>query len=712
MSGSIPPIATPFRRQPLFIDYPPQPPPMSPNDFAGRSFQKTVGYSDPRDGDVKQAAGVLHRLLQHVLTCPLTEAPAPAAPPALTHPQYGWPPPPYAYHPAPWGPYAPLALSMPKEAPPPVDQRTVHEEVWRAVGTLRRYDALERDAAEGRAAVAAEWRCEWDALAEEEAKVRCRVRDMPLPATANPLAPHRKVPNPTAVHDPTTTGTTGDDDGPCPHLQQRTPTKRRHKSRRKVTGQPPTAPTSPFFLQSPPKIHPRPPNSPRRPLAAWAPPPPVPVVDRHTELVPAADERLIESPRSRRLRKKGHRSRPKTQGPSARTQSPAPAASHSAMAFERTVVASPPRAVLAAPEADPDRLAEAPIDGEDDPCDQAPVSSTAERTLHAVAVLQRAPGGHAKDLSVLQDADFRLEAAMAYTVHAARQEAPPFAIECAEYCPNVFASLRAWHGVTDESWRAAWLFEHPTSPLRSDGRKGSISLRSSDGRFLLQTIPREEVEVLIGNTARFLRAYCTHLRANTSSLLQRLCGLYRFALPGGVVWALVVSDPHRHPSGLPVTERFELQGRQRKGRDPVTLPNGVVKDDALQRGFSVPLTTRAAFLHQLWADVRFLAAHRLTGYRLSVGVVPHTLRPHDSLLGLQVPPAAAGAVWLAGGTADRPECYTVGIVGFLTVYGAQKAVAHFFKSCVWGREQLAAVDPAYFASRLENYVAQVFEAPT
>jgi len=31
---------------------------------------------------------------------------------------------------------------------------------------------------------------------------------------------------------------------------------------------------------------------------------------------------------------------------------------------ERTVVASPPRAVLAAPEADPDRLAEAPIDGE------------------------------------------------------------------------------------------------------------------------------------------------------------------------------------------------------------------------------------------------------------------------------------------------------------------------------------------------------------
>lgn len=40
------------------------------------------------------------------------------------------------------------------------------------MGTLRRYDALERDAAEGRAAVAAEWRCEWDALAEEEAKVR------------------------------------------------------------------------------------------------------------------------------------------------------------------------------------------------------------------------------------------------------------------------------------------------------------------------------------------------------------------------------------------------------------------------------------------------------------------------------------------------------------------------------------------------------------
>jgi len=34
---------------------------------------------------------------------------------------------------------------------------------------------------------------------------------------------------------------------------------------------------------------------------------------------------------------------------------------------------------------------------------------------------------------------------------------------------------------------------------------GPCALRSSDGRFLLQTIPREEVEVLIGNTARFLR---------------------------------------------------------------------------------------------------------------------------------------------------------------------------------------------------------------
>ena len=207
------------------------------------------------------------------------------------------------------------------------------------------------------------------------------------------------------------------------------------------------------------------------------------------------------------------------------------------------------------------------------------------------------------------------------------------------------------------------------------------------------------------------QSYYHHLRSNKTSMLMRIFGLYHFVLPGRSVWGIVIGNVLQNPLGHPVTDIFDLKGRQPKagkfGKNP---GQRVIKDNEITRRFHLPDQTRRRFFEQLDADVLFLEAHNFMDYSVLIGVVPDTSQqPHPPDLHAERP--GTGCVWMAGGSRSAPELYMVGIIDCLTRYTAKKAVAHFCKTFLWNTPQLSTVKPGYYASRIKTYMQHMVEAP-
>eukprot|EP00667_Euglena_gracilis_P004123 EG_transcript_4138 len=330
----------------------------------------------------------------------------------------------------------------------------------------------------------------------------------------------------------------------------------------------------------------------------------------------------------------------------------------------------------------------------------------------------RAPSNGVTHVGRLLNTDFSPKAITTYTLKLPEEvlrahravDNPLF--QCQEICPAVFLALRALHGLTAEEYALAW--PEPEGPMEghpSAGRSGAHFLFSRDGRFLFKTIPSSESATLVGDECRFLREYYGHLQMYPTSLLQRLFGLFRFRLPSGTVWGIVLGNLFLHPGLEPVLHRFDLKGRRPKARKTrTTLPStsSITKDNALERQFTVPAATRDRLLQALRADLAFLVDQGVMDYSLLVGVAPRRGGDEPGPLGLQVTRPGSAAVWVAGGPPQQPECYTLGIADCLTRYGAKKVAAHFFKAFLWDDEELSTVKPPYYAARLETFVGRVF----
>ena len=93
------------------------------------------------------------------------------------------------------------------------------------------------------------------------------------------------------------------------------------------------------------------------------------------------------------------------------------------------------------------------------------------------------------------------------------------------YCPETFKDLRSSiFGISEEEYLQSMLGTMVSFQSNSKGaaRAGGIFFFTSDGAYMIKTIPNREKKTLL----KYLPDYYKHMKRNRSSLLTRFCGMY------------------------------------------------------------------------------------------------------------------------------------------------------------------------------------------
>ncbi|GAB2267138.1 Phosphatidylinositol 4-phosphate 5-kinase 4 [Dionaea muscipula] len=99
-----------------------------------------------------------------------------------------------------------------------------------------------------------------------------------------------------------------------------------------------------------------------------------------------------------------------------------------------------------------------------------------------------------------------------------------------DYCPYVFRALRKLFKVDAADYMLSICGNEALRELSSPGKSGSFFYLSSDDRYMIKTMKKAEVKVLL----RMLSAYYHHVRAFENTLVTKFFGLHCVKLTGSI----------------------------------------------------------------------------------------------------------------------------------------------------------------------------------
>eukprot|EP00123_Amoebidium_parasiticum_P013297 comp21883_c0_seq1/m.31324 comp21883_c0_seq1/g.31324 ORF comp21883_c0_seq1/g.31324 comp21883_c0_seq1/m.31324 type:complete len:627 (-) comp21883_c0_seq1:472-2352(-) len=271
-----------------------------------------------------------------------------------------------------------------------------------------------------------------------------------------------------------------------------------------------------------------------------------------------------------------------------------------------------------------------------------------------------------------------------------------------DYAPKVFRNIREMYDIHTKDYQVSWtLPEEKLVAKEGAGRSGSLFLLSDDNRYMLKTIPHDEVLTFL----EVLPAYYQHLTDHPESLIMKVFGLMRCRLPGFTHYVIIFNNVlYNPPNG--VNAIYDLKGRVPKPGKALQNTqkvgsNYVFKDKDLDRKFYLAEEVKFDFFTTLAGDINFFQANNLMDYSL--------------LIGISDPPPAGQAVerptWatVRPSRADKKELYHVGFIDCLTSYGLKKKTAHMFKTALWNPDTLSTIDATSYAERIKKYLFEIFE---
>lgn len=334
--------------------------------------------------------------------------------------------------------------------------------------------------------------------------------------------------------------------------------------------------------------------------------------------------------------------------------------------------------------------------------------------------------------------------------HLFNKENLPSHFKFKEYCPMAFRNLRERFGISDSEYMNSFISSAPVYD-DSSGKSGAKFLKSSDGKFIVKTITREEVE-LMHNILPDYHKYLVERHGDT--LLPQYLGMYRLTVEGVETYMLTMRSVFSSP--LPVHTKYDLKGstidRQAsdKERDkdlPTLKDNDFVKNNIKLHIGTEPKETLIARLKH---DVEFLAELKLMDYSLLVGIhdvdryeqeqqeateadneangidedegsgsggevltPPDSPSPRPHLLSSGEYEFDFGCnVYAVRCTDDSPraEVYFMALIDILTHWGAKKKAAQAAKTVKHGAgAEISTVKPKQYAERFLDFVTKALE---
>ncbi|OVA19487.1 Phosphatidylinositol-4-phosphate 5-kinase [Macleaya cordata] len=202
-----------------------------------------------------------------------------------------------------------------------------------------------------------------------------------------------------------------------------------------------------------------------------------------------------------------------------------------------------------------------------------------------------------------------------------------------DYCPMVFSrNLREMFKIDAADYMISICGNDALRELSSPGKSGSVFFLSQDDRFMIKTLRKTEVKVLL----RMLPKYHHHVRTYENTLITKFFGLHRIKPSSGQKFRFVVMG-NMFCTELRIHRRFDLKGSSLgRSTDKVQIDeNTTLKDLDLDYCFYLEPSWREALLEQIEIDSRFLESQHIMDYSLLLGVHYRAPRHLQSLISYQ-----------------------------------------------------------------------------
>ncbi|KAF9596848.1 hypothetical protein IFM89_013896 [Coptis chinensis] len=335
-----------------------------------------------------------------------------------------------------------------------------------------------------------------------------------------------------------------------------------------------------------------------------------------------------------------------------------------------------------------------------------------------------------------------------------------------DYCPLVFRTLRKLFKVDAADYMLSICGDDALRMLSSPGKSGSFFYLTHDDRYMIKTVKKSEVKVLL----KMLSAYYNHVRAFENTLVTKFFGLHCVKLNGPTQKKVrFVIMGNLFCSEYTIHRRFDLKGsshgRTTDKPEEEIDGNTTLKDLDLNFIFRLQKEWFQEFQRQVDRDCDFLEQERIMDYSLLVGVhFRGTLYNRDPLFedsssGFRTPRASdngdpeseEAAPRLSRVEMDRllfdpswhetirlgvnlparvehtirrsdydsqligeptGEFYDVvlffGIIDILQDYDISKKLEHAYKSFQYDPTSISAVDPRQYSRRFRDFIYKCF----
>ena len=286
-----------------------------------------------------------------------------------------------------------------------------------------------------------------------------------------------------------------------------------------------------------------------------------------------------------------------------------------------------------------------------------------------------------------------------------------------DYCPYVFRAIRNLSGIDNKEYIASIgvktfqnaffddLFLMLTE--KSSGKSGSFFFYTSDGKYMIKTIKKDEYLTL----RKILKNYFNFLQTNPYSLLSRYLGLHRIKCykKNQIVhdiYILVMNNFFTINNPDLIRNKYDLKG-SKYGR--ITKKEKIVKGDAKKdlnflnenRKLYLDGETRKALIEQLEKDSYFLRIHDIIDYSLLLGIVCENELDKNSEDFQEI--KNKHYVIFSN---DNYYIYYAGIIDTLTNFGIKKRGEYLVKNVYQG-SNISCVPPEQYQKRFMKFMKEI-----
>ncbi|KAL9247978.1 hypothetical protein vseg_021345 [Gypsophila vaccaria] len=332
-----------------------------------------------------------------------------------------------------------------------------------------------------------------------------------------------------------------------------------------------------------------------------------------------------------------------------------------------------------------------------------------------------------------------------------------------DYCPMVFRHLRELFGIDPAEYMLAICGSDALREFSSPGKSGCCFYLTQDDRYMIKTVKKAEVKVLV----KMLPKYFEHVSKHRNTLVTKFFGMHCVKPAGGQKTRFIVMGNLFH-SEYRIHKRFDLKGSSH-GRS-IDKPEGEIDENTTLKDLDLKFVFRLQqswfqeLMRQVDRDCEFLEAEKIMDYSLLIGlhfrddraISPTANRANQDKsssqgyemfasemlgsdwmtdgihrkkpvvrLGANMPARAEQVLRIEGeshsgsGTPRNAvrcdgngEVFEVilyfGIIDILQDYDITKKLEHAYKSLQVDSSSISAVDPKLYSKRFRDFMQRVF----